>query len=272
MRSRTAPWREPLPAFLRQVHDRAEAVHLGAFEQPGALQRVEELDQLGLPEGAEDAVGTEPLQPRAVHLLRCRAGQHLRDGVLPNRPLARATPERTLSSTSWPAGVSIGRAVSRQRGSSPPRSQLSQCPQWSSARLGVAEVAQDDRAAALADWAVLDHALKLVVLALLPFLERGEVDLQVARLARAVDHPDGVAAERGDVVDRQLARQRTEGAGQGRAVESQGRGELVGVEVDGLGVAAVDQSLQAEQDDPLDVRLGLEPARRGWCRAPPARR
>ena len=91
------------------------------------------------------------------------------------------------------------------------------------------------------------------------FSSAGEVDLQVARPAVAVDHADGVAAERRDVVDRQLGRQRLDRPAERGAVEPEGRGELVGVEVDGLAEPAVDQPLQAEQDGPLDVGLRAEP-------------
>ena len=94
---------------------------------------------------------------------------------------------------------------------------------------------------------------------LLAFLEGGEVNFQVARLARAVDHADRVAAKGRHVVDRQVGHQRLDRPGQGGPVQTQGGGELVGTEVNRLAETAPNQALQAQQHRPLHVGLRAEP-------------
>ena len=143
---------EPAPAGLGEVDHRLEPVDLLGLDQPGLAEGVDDVGDVFLRESAvaEDAVGAELVEPPLGHLLGVGAGEHLGDGVLPNRPLARATPERTLRITSRPRGVSIG--ADGGRGERDRRRRAGSCR---SGRSGprpasrVAEVAEDERSPAL---------------------------------------------------------------------------------------------------------------------------
>ena len=123
----------------------------------------------------------------------------------------------------------------------------------------VAEIAENERPPTALGRRITDHAIELVVFPLLPFVERSEIDAKTARFAFAVDHANGMSAKRRDIINRQVGRESFQGARQSRAVDAEGGGEVIRVEVDGLGIAAIDDSFEAEQDDALDAGLRVEP-------------
>ena len=205
-------------------------------------------------------------RPQPVHLFRARALEHLRDERLAEPPFGRATPERTLRITSCPPSVSIeaaGRTARLRRPStrSCRNGRSGRGRRWRrrSSRAGT-------RGGSVVVCAYLTMRSSLSYSRCLRF-SRAAKSISRSRGCRlAVDHADGVAAERGDVVDRQLGR-----PGHGVARPSAGRSspsaaaKIVGMEIDGLGVPAVDQPFEAEQDDPLHVRPAGRAGRRG-CR------